>query len=229
LEPDLSIVANYLDAARKRMEQIPSVILYAWEPPASDGHAGNPNSSSRTHDRPILLTLKNAKTGELREILGPDWGTPESTELWGKLMPAMKRLLAERGLADSLLIGLIGDHRPTPIAMRELSASIPGVLFAGHSHFYFMEHLGYKVGLCSSVWGIGCQATLPEFGRSGYGWKSDFRLTLNSRYSIGQNAEPSIWMTVAEKFMGAAAENSRIRPMTAPRDSAVWGWISGRS
>ncbi len=205
LEPDLSIVEKYVDVACKRLGKIPSVVLYAWEAPDSQGHAGNPNSPSRTHDRPILLTLKNPKTGELREIMGPDWGTPESKELWGKLIPAMEKLLKDRGMEGSLLVGLIGDHRPTKLAMSELASGNPNVLFAAHSHFYCAEHQGHKVGLCSSVWGVGCGPTLPEFGPSGHGWKSDFRLTLNSRYGLSQNAPPNIGMNLAEHWLTASA------------------------
>ncbi|HOX07575.1 MAG TPA: DUF6067 family protein [Planctomycetota bacterium] len=206
LEPDLSIVEKYVDVAAKRLGKIPSVVLYAWEAPDTQGHAGNPNAPSRTHDRPILLTLRNPKTGELREILGPDWGTPESQELWGKLIPAMQKLLKDRGMEKSLVIGLIGDHRPTKQAMSEFAAAGPGVLFAAHSHFYCAEHYGHKVGVCSSVWGVGCGPTLPEFGPAGHGWKSDFRLTLNSRYGLAQTAPPNIGMNLAEKWMAASAQ-----------------------
>jgi hypothetical protein len=206
LEPDLSVVEKYVDVARKHLGRIPSVVLYAWEAPDTQGHAGNPNAMSRTHDRPILLTLRNPKTGELREILGPDWGTPESKELWGRLIPAMQKLLKDRGMEGSLLIGLIGDHRPTKLAMTELTTAAPDALFAVHSHFYASEHLGHKVGMCSAVWGVGCGATLPEFAGAGHGWRSNFRLTLNSRYGLAQTSPPNICMNLAEKWLGASAQ-----------------------
>jgi hypothetical protein len=72
-----------------------------------------------------------------------------------------------------------------------------------HSHFYCLAHHGYKVGLCAAVWGIGCNPT--ESGESGYGWKSPFRLTLNSRYDLGNSSPMHVWMTLAEKWMGAKA------------------------
>jgi len=203
LQPDLSVVEKYLDVASKRLGKIPSVILYAWEAGNSEGHAGNPNSPSRINDRPILLTLKNSRTGELREILGPDWGTPESKDLWGRLVPAMQKLLADRGMAGSLLIGMIGDHRPTKQAMDDMANAAPDVLFAAHSHFECQKHEGYKVGMCASVWGIGCCPMLPEFGPAGHGWRSDYRLMFNSRYGLGQGSPPNLWMALGEEWMGA--------------------------
>lgn len=207
LEPDLGVVERYLDVACKHLGKIPSVVLYAWEPPESQGHAGNPNSPGRQHDRPILLTLVSAKTGQRRPITGPEWGTPESAELWGKLTLAMNRTLANRGMTNSLLFGLMGDHRPTKAAMDEISNAAPATLWAVHSHYYCLEHNGYKVGLCSSVWGIGCAPLLPEFGESGYGWRSKFRLTLNSRYDLRQHSPISTYMTLPEKWLGARAGN----------------------
>jgi hypothetical protein len=120
-------------------------------------------------------------------------------------MPAMQKLLKDRGLDGSLLVGLIGDHRPTRGAMTEFAAAAPGVPFAVHSHFYAAEHLGHKVGMCSAVWGVGCNPTLPEFAGPGHGWRSDFRLTLNSRYGLAQTAPPNIGMNLAEKWLGANA------------------------
>ncbi len=205
LEPDLSVVEKYLDVAGRRLGHVPAVILYCWEPPYSQGHAGNPNSPGRQHDRPILLTLKSAATGQLRAIAGPEWGTPESIELWGKLTRAMKKTLADRGLADSLLFGLMGDHRPTKAAMDEISNAAPDTKWAVHSHFYCLQHNGYKVGSCAAVWGIGCTPFLPEFGESGYGWRSPFRLTLNSRYDLRQYSPAVTYMTLPEKWLGAKA------------------------
>jgi hypothetical protein len=203
LEPDLGVVEKYLDVARKRLGPIPSVVLYCWEPPYSQGHAGNPDSPGRQHDRPILLTLRSTKTGKIRAITGPDWGTPESTEMWGKLSRAMQKALADRGMGDSLLFGIMGDHRPTKAAMDEIANAAPQTKWAVHSHFYCLTHHGYKVGLCAAVWGIGCTPT--EAGESGYGWRSPFRLTLNSRYDLGQYSPMSVWMALAEKWLGAKA------------------------
>jgi hypothetical protein len=204
LEPDLSIVEKYVDTARRHMGKIPSVILYAWEPPYSMGHAGNPGAISRSHDRPILLTLKNRRDGGLREIAGPAWGSPESGALWGKLVREMNALLEKRGMKGSLLFGLLGDHRPTKRAMDEISTAAPGALWACHSHFSATEHHGYKVGMCAAVWGIGCRPKTPEHpGGYGYGWQSDYRLMFSSRSLVTERVRLAAVRTAVENWMGA--------------------------
>ena len=206
LEPDLSIVEKYLDVACKHLGKIPSVVLYCWEPPYSQGHAGNPNSASRAHDRPILLTLKSARSGRLRAITGPAWGTPESKALWSELVKAMNDVLKKRGMADSLLFGMLGDHRPTKRAMDEISVAAPKTKWACHSHFYCLEHNGYEVGMCASVWGIGCNPTTPDRGNGyGYGWKSDFRLMTCARYLPSEYAPLHEVRTINEDWLGARA------------------------
>lgn len=209
LELDLSVVEKYLDVAVKHLGPVPSVVLYCWEPPYSMGHAGNPNSPGRQHDRPILLTLMSTQTGQLRAIIGPEWSTPESQELWAKLTKALQKVLAARGMKNSLLFGLMGDHRPTRTAMAEIANAAPETKWAVHSHYYCLEHYGFKVGLCSAVWGIGCSPSLPEFGEAGYGWKSAFRLTLNSRYDLRQDSPISTYMTLPEKWLSAKASGSK--------------------
>jgi hypothetical protein len=211
LEPDLSIVEKYIDTARKHMGRIPSVILYAWEPPYSMGHAGNPTAVSRTHDRAILLTLKSKRSGGgLRAIVGPAWGSPESRQLWSKLVKGMNALLEKRGMKGSLLFGLLGDHRATKRAMDDISTAARKTLWAVHSHFYATEHMGYKVGMCSAVWGIGCSPRTPEHGGSGYGWKSEFRLMPSSR-SLRTERTPLVGVrTYIENWLGAVGRKPEL-------------------
>lgn len=203
LEPDLSNVEKYLDVAIRRLGKNTSVVLYAWEPPSSMGHWGG--GPTHYHDRLALLTLKNTKTGKLRAIVGPDWGTPESTELWGKLVGGMKKLLADRGMSESLLFGLIGDHRPTKQAMDDIANAAPQTQWAIHTHIVTAKWQGYKMGLCAGVWGIGCNPALPEFSPSGYGWRSDFRLLLNTRFNMGNYSSLGVMASMPEQWLGAYA------------------------
>lgn len=223
LEPDLSVVNAYLDSACRHLGPVPSVVLYCWEPPYSQGHAGNPNSLGRQHDRPILLTRKISKTGELRAISGPAWGTPESRDLWASVTRAMKKSLAARDMPDSLLFGLMGDHRPTKDAMDEIANAAPETKWAVHAHHYCLSHHGYKVGLCAAVWGIGCRPTLPEQGPSGYGWRSDYRLLLNSRYDLGTASPPAQYLTLPEKWLGARSAQGPEHPLNGTKGMGRMG------
>jgi len=178
LEPDFSIVEKYLDVATKHLGRVPGVILYCWEPADSMGHAGG--GASRTHDRPILITLVSARTGTLRNMKGPAWGTPESKAFWTKLVTGMKQVLAKRGLADSMLFGLIGDHRPTSQAMADVSAGAPETKWAVHSHHYCDTWQGRAIGMCSALWGIHIRPEDPSVRRA-YGWQNPFWLVYYPR------------------------------------------------
>ncbi len=171
LHPDFSIAERYLDVARKHMGQIPGVILYAWEPPESQGHAGGTGGAVRTHDRAALYTLYEPETDEYFTARGPAWGSPESREFWKKLSDGMQKVLAERDLEDSMLFGLIGDHRPTKQAMDDISNGVPGARWAVHSHLRCEEWQGYEMGMFIALWGIRVGPMDPSRGY-GFGWSN---------------------------------------------------------
>ncbi|MFO7900961.1 MAG: hypothetical protein R6V58_18130, partial [Planctomycetota bacterium] len=169
LQPDFTVVEKYLDVAMKHLGKIPRVILYCWEPPQSQGHAGGTGRAARVHDKPILLSLYDPETGEYSAARGPAWGTPEAQKFWKKLTDGMQQVLARRGLKDSMLFGLIGDHRPTKQAMDDISNGVPGAQWAVHSHYRCETWKGYKMGMFVALWGIRAGPTDPSRGRS-FGW-----------------------------------------------------------
>ncbi len=171
LQPDLTIVEKYLDAAMKHLGKIPAVVLYCWEPPESMGHAGGTGQAHRTHDRDILITMYDPDSGELSGRMGPAWGTQESQEFWKRLTDAMRAVLRERGIEDSLLFGLAGDHRPTQVAMDDIGHGMDDPLWAVHSHYYCDEWQGYKMGLTVALWGVGYSPADPLDGY-GFGWSN---------------------------------------------------------
>jgi len=178
LTPDLSIVEKYLDVAVKHLGKVPGVILYAWEPPNSMGHAGS--GPGRTHDRDILITVVDPETGALEKAKGPRWGTPECREFWKTFTDAMRKALRKRGLEKSLLFGLLGDHRPTKKAMDDITNGVSRPLWAVHSHNYCDQWMGHEVGMCVALWGVKCYPVEPEQGH-GYGWQNPFWLSYYPR------------------------------------------------
>lgn len=175
LTPDFSIVEKYLDVAVKHLGKIPGVILYCWEPPESQGHAGGAGGASRTYDKPILITTVNPKTGKLTARMGPAWGTPEAKAFWKKLTDGIRPVLAKRGLENSMLLGLIGDTRPTKQAMADIAAGVPNDRWAVHSHYYCREWQGHDIGYAIALWGIGVMPADPSAGYS-FGWSNPFWL-----------------------------------------------------
>ncbi|MCX7591146.1 MAG: DUF6067 family protein, partial [Kiritimatiellae bacterium] len=187
LSPDFSIVEKYLDVAVKHLGRIPGVILYCWEPPESQGHAGGAGGASRTYDKPILISVLDLKTGEVSARQGPAWGTPEAVEFWKKLTDNFRVVLRKRGLEGSLLFGLVGDARPTKLAMDNISAGIgPDAKWAIHSHYYCHNWQGYAMGLIVALWGVGCAPVDPSAGYC-YGWSNPLWLMYYPREMMLQS------------------------------------------
>ncbi len=171
-QPDFAVVEKYLDVAMKHMGRIPGIILYAWEPARSDGHALGAGSARRVNDRPLLFTVWDPESDELANRTGPDWGTPEAKEFWKKLTDGLRPVLERRGLEDSLLFGLLGDNRASKQAMDDICNGWPGARWAVHSHYYCTEWQGYPMGMLIALWGLRYHPQPVEQGY-GFGWSTE--------------------------------------------------------
>ncbi len=183
LQPNFEHVEKYLDVAVKHLGKIPGAILLCWEPVSSMGHAGGAGGAERTHDKPIQYTLWDPKSGKLQKRTGPAWGTPEARAFWKKVTDGIQPVLAKRGLEKSLMFGLIGDARPTKIAMQDIAHGVANPRWAVHSHHYCNEWQGYEIGMCCALWGIHLNIVDPQKGGSfyGYGWLNPFWLAYYPR------------------------------------------------
>lgn len=210
LEPNFEVVEKYLDVAVKHLGKVPAVILYCWEPMHSMGHAGGAGGAARTTDKPILYSLWDPASDTLRERVGPAWGTPEAKEFWAKFNKGIRPILAKRGLETSALYGLVGDARPTKVAMDTICTGVPSeaARWAVHSHYYCVEWQGYPMGMAVALWGIGCTPVDPTEGY-GYGWQNPFWLAYYPR-------EMSLESTLvehrvkAEAWMGARTRSKEV-------------------
>ncbi len=173
LQPDFTNAGKYLDVAVEHLGKIPGVIFYCWEPAKAEGHAGGAGEAHRITDKPVLYTLWNRKTGRTRIRTGPSWGTQESKIFWKKFTDGARSMLAERGLEESMLFGLIGDDRPTRKAMDDICNAVPKekARWAVHSHNKCEEWQTHNIGYAIALWGIGVKVYDPEEGH-GFGWKA---------------------------------------------------------
>jgi hypothetical protein len=165
------------------------------------GHAGGTGTAGRTTDKPIQYTLWDKKTGELKRRTGPAWGTPEAKDFWKRFNTGVKPILEKRGLAGSMLYGLIGDSRPTKQAMDDICTGAENPRWAVHSHHYCPEWQGYKVGMAIALWGIHLNICDPKQGR-GFGWNSDFWLAYYPR-EFNMNCPLTEQRFKMEMWMGA--------------------------
>jgi hypothetical protein len=179
LKPDLSIAEKYVALAVKHMGKIPIVCLYCWEqnaPNASNNPSHLNAEQRRQYEREVLITVRDPKTGELSEAKGPEWGTPESREFWKPVFDGLKSILAEHGMADSLMLGIAGDYKPTERSLGDMKEVTGGAKWVLHSHtirHMLGEKANYPVGYIAAAWGGHAWHNDPSEKR-GYGWKMPF-------------------------------------------------------
>jgi hypothetical protein len=99
---DTSIAERYIDTAIKHLGKIPVVCLFIAQ---RNQYCGPNNTAS---DQPICTEL-DPKTGELKDLLPPKWGTPEALKFWQPLLDKLRQFLASRGLQDSMMFGYIAQ------------------------------------------------------------------------------------------------------------------------
>jgi glycosyl hydrolase family 123 len=180
LKPDLSIAEKYLALAVKHMGKVPMVGLYCWEINAPDAGCYPSHLSAkqrREFEREVLITVRDPKTGKLSEAKGPAWGSPGSREFWKPVIDGLKAILSKHGIADSLMLGVAGDYKPSDGALKDLKELTGGAKWILHSHN--IRHLlgskfEYPVGYIAAAWGGHAKHCDPDQGR-GYGWKSPIR------------------------------------------------------
>lgn len=185
--PDFSIAQKYVGLALKHQGKMPVVGLYVWRAPWEKGHYAGAGPRG---DHKILITVKDASTGKLEGAEGPAWGTPECAPFWQPVMDGMKKICAERGVADSLMIGMAGDYTPSDTALADLGKAGSGLKWIFHSHVV-RNALGnqgsnptgsrkwagkkdgtyYPCGYVAAAWGGHALPTDPDFSRA-YGWKN---------------------------------------------------------
>jgi len=101
---DTSIAERYLDTAVKHLGKIPVVCLFI----AQYSQYNGPNP-----DQPLCTEL-DPKTGELKELLPPKWGTPEALAFWKPVVERMREILARRGIEKSMMFGYIAQSFGPP-------------------------------------------------------------------------------------------------------------------
>ena len=151
LVPDLSVAERYIRTAVRHLGRIPIVILYVWEVGATTFHSDGMGATPM--DRDILITVRDPDTGLLEEARGPAWGTQECVEFWRPALDGIRDILARHGIADSMMIGVAGDRRPTARAVKTLAAAAPYARWYLHSHNNSPTIHGQETAYWSSVWG----------------------------------------------------------------------------
>ncbi len=179
---DYGVMERYLDTAIMRIGKPEIICLYAWDLYCEGGWYSD--KLWKGHGVPV--TFLDASTGELSEVELARYGTPESVEQWRPVYQEIRQLLAARGVADSMMIGLAGDGKPNATAVDFFKQVAPGTSWVVHAHGAPRELHGVPVGYLAHVWGTGF-APDPAIKRN-YGWNRQRLVTAFPRYGSGPGA-----------------------------------------
>jgi len=105
---DTSIAERYIDTAIKHLGKIPAVCLYIATRAQYMQTLGYGNGDGRANDQSIVTEF-DPKTGEMKELLPPKWGSPEAQAFWKPVIDRMRDILAKRGIEKSMMFGYLGD------------------------------------------------------------------------------------------------------------------------
>jgi hypothetical protein len=128
---DFTIFDRYLDLAQKYMK--PDVVaLYAWEIRKYAKRLAKDEYEKTLN--PVRVSLLDPATGQVTEMEGPNYKTPEAVGFWKPVLEEVKARLEKRGLGNVMMIGMAGDYAPTKEEVAMFSACLPGVRWVRNSH-----------------------------------------------------------------------------------------------
>ncbi len=197
---DFSILEHYLDLAVARAGRPAAVVFNVWDvymSPAEnkwDDKWWNSLSEeqrrnsyfSELYERGKLLRDLQGKhgtgpivtvvaNGEAASIPRPPCTDPGEKALWTRMFVELRRRMADRGLEDAMLLGMMTDSVPSKeeaVAFHEISG---GLKWASHAHWSVVGRRGgtlhgvAKVGFESHVWDLALRA--PGVEPRTFGWR----------------------------------------------------------
>lgn len=145
---DFSILDKYLDLFADKVGKPGVLKLYVW------GRYGN--------KKPDLykVSLLDPKTGNVREMNQPPYGTPESLAFWKPMMAQLRKRLEKRRWMDVAVLAIGPDERPDPSTVTQFRRIWPDGRWMSTAHpnprFYFgIEKERVPVPYVEHVWAAG--------------------------------------------------------------------------
>jgi len=169
---DFSVMERYLDTAREHMGTPKLIVFVVWDHymiPESDA-SGDEASQARGRQRQMaqhvqkeggdlgqgpMVTRLDPATGETELLLLPSHTDPEASRpLWAPLFEGVRARLAERGLEETMMLGIMSDAWPTKEDcefFREVTDDAPWVIQSHEGYLrdgrrlHDVARLGYQV------------------------------------------------------------------------------------
>jgi hypothetical protein len=195
-EHDFTVMERYLDLACKHMGKPQMVVFYAWEiylkPPKEeivfkegDSRYVRMEKTKKAarwelRNKGAAVTTLNPASGKTDTVYLPRYDNPRARTLWTPLWSALKKRMADRGLADVMMLGTISDVGPNKeetALLRDLSGGLPWVSCSHHMRWVNHKppptenQLHGMATIAYPAVALDFQYTLnPAHGRM-YGWK----------------------------------------------------------
>ncbi len=223
---DLSRLERYLDLAREKMGEPEHIVLNVWEvyqEPAENkwddewweglSEQQRDNSYFRgLYERGQALREHQAEAGlgplvsmldggEVTTVPLPAYTDPIDAEPWHALFAQLRSLLAERGLEDRMVLGMLTDSWPDEDEVRAMHEISGGLDWVSHAHWSAVQRRGGSVrgvtGIAfeSMVWDV--EYADPDEPRR-YGWQRDEIVLAHYRMRGYNGFYPSRMRTVVE-------------------------------
>jgi len=185
---DFSIMDRYLDVAEQHLGKPKMVTFQVWElylaPRALERSIPFQQTEAAKAGREALagmgprVTALDPATGKTEPLYLPRFEDPASTALWQPLFDALRERMRERGLENTMMLGMISDVWPSKEEVAFLHEVSGGLPWASHAHpgrllgkpavgnklLYGIADVGYE----AHVYNLGYQVN-PDKGRH-YGW-----------------------------------------------------------
>lgn len=167
---DFSVMEKYLDLYIKYAGKPAMVIFYVWEAWTGGGYFG----SKGREPKPILVSLLDAKSGKVTEMVGPRYDKPEATPFLKPVVDGIRERLTARGLADRWYIGCASDCKPSKEVVHFWQSIAPEAVWVQQGHGLDHNYFGVRVGYNTTVWKAQWAAD-PDRTRT-YGWRRKERV-----------------------------------------------------
>jgi len=174
--PDFSIVERYIDTAVKHLGKVPVVNFMVAE------------TTTKEHSQGFLYTEVDEKTGEVKDAIGPKWGTAESKAFLKPLFDGLKALMAKRGLEDSMTLGTHSNGSAAgpvarPDTLSDIRAVYPDPKWDRVSHYWFgdselRQNRWGRVALVGGVIGVFWDV---DEDKPIYGWQNPMNMIIFPR------------------------------------------------
>ena len=206
---DFTIMDKYLDLVETNMGRPKMVVFTAWEiylkPPENEVKIAETDSSYvkmekswaaarwNLRDKGPAATALDPSSGKTETVHLPRFEDPAAKAVWQPLFAALRKRMAQRGLEDTMVLGMASDVWPNKgelTVLQEVSGNLPWIM-----HTHGGSRVGKKmlniadVRYIAYVWNVD-YAPDPSEGRL-YGWKQNELMVQFLRFGGLNNMSPS--------------------------------------